>query len=461
VFRRKSKAVIMVADGAGGMAKVEDRRFEPIDQHVSFEVPKEQADNWFHYFDAECGSRGWNSSEMGQHDRRENSGSITINAVPEGRQLAVVWERKRGGPIKFRAASTGPLEFTSPDIHALFERISDQCKSNANKQFYRRGQLYYNGVAWRGELWLDDTTRLGPPSQQYEEATRGPRVVLVDATVDAAGPRHANHLFSQYLQEVSAFLTLVIGQAVHAGPRSQQSWTSTIVDGKIICDVRFLGYVETQNPMQMPIRGTHEAVPLHAVTRPDFSSSVNSFIGASELSLPMDVVDLWKMYGALTTGRRRQFLQAIAKWQEALMQSPDRHTLSFALMVVACEALKPSDREFDRHNINDVIEALLGHTFATRLKSDWFRAQYVRSVHLHLGEFLSSEFRAEVFSRLYDPTFDSARRELTDITQAAIIEWLRKRGTFSMRPLQGKKARVPLKRARAIYSSKARDNRSL
>jgi hypothetical protein len=38
----------------------------------------------------------------------------------------------------------------------------------------------------RGVLdWLDDDLRLGPPSKQYEEATRGPRVVVVDAVVIA------------------------------------------------------------------------------------------------------------------------------------------------------------------------------------------------------------------------------------------------------------------------------------
>jgi hypothetical protein len=39
-------------------------------------------------------------------------------------------------------------------------------------------------------------------------------------------------------------------------------------------------------------------------------------------------------------------------------------------------------------------------------------------------------------SSYYDPTFTQARDELALITHAAIIEWLRRRGTFTMSPFQ-------------------------
>jgi hypothetical protein len=54
-----------------------------------------------------------------------------------------------------------------------------------------------------------------------------------------------------------------------------------------------------------------------------------------------------------------QFLQVAAKWQESMIHWPDRPSLSFALMAVSCEALKPSDAD-RRNNCYDVIEALLG-----------------------------------------------------------------------------------------------------
>jgi hypothetical protein len=44
MVRRKSQATIMVADGGGGMAKVQDRRFETGDWPIRSVVPKEQAD---------------------------------------------------------------------------------------------------------------------------------------------------------------------------------------------------------------------------------------------------------------------------------------------------------------------------------------------------------------------------------------------------------------------------------
>jgi hypothetical protein len=39
--RTKSKATFMVADGAGGMMKAEDRRFEHGDWPINFEISNE------------------------------------------------------------------------------------------------------------------------------------------------------------------------------------------------------------------------------------------------------------------------------------------------------------------------------------------------------------------------------------------------------------------------------------
>jgi hypothetical protein len=294
-------------------------------------------------------------------------------------------------------------------------------------------------------LWLEDTLRLGPPAIQHGPDLLAPRVVLVDLLVDSVGPKDANYVFAQKVEELSAFLSVVLDRLVHLPPQNRRSWTYTFTtEGKPVCDVRWLGYIEVDVPAQMPVRDAHKLLPMHAVTRPNFSLSVNNFVGAQELSLPADIVDLWQAYRSLSPDKHRQFLQVAAKWQEAL-QARDRPTLSFALMVVACEALKPSHPLFHRHNINHVVEALLGKTIATRLKNDDFRAQYKRSVHLHLGEFLGPEFRpGSMVSRFHDPTFEQAHRELADIVQAAIIEWLRSRGDISMPAL--KRARLPSRR---------------
>src|SRR4051812_46637109 len=44
-----------------------------------------------------------------------------------------------------------------------------------------------------------------------------------------------------------------------------------------------------------------------------------------------------RLYRGLPLDRRRQFLKAAAKFQEATMHWAERPTLCFALMVVACE----------------------------------------------------------------------------------------------------------------------------
>src|SRR5216683_1042966 len=181
MVKTKSKATVMVADGAGGMVQVEDRRFKADDWPIRFEVPKEQADIWLRYFYAECEKRGWSSGGIGQLEARENSGSITVNAGDTPKpQLGVVWERKRGGPIKVCARS----EIAVTEAEELFKQVNERCRLGATERFYRRGQLQYEGLAWRGELWLDDTLRLTPPTRQDERALNGPRVILVDALVD-------------------------------------------------------------------------------------------------------------------------------------------------------------------------------------------------------------------------------------------------------------------------------------
>ena len=102
---------------------------------------------------------------------------------------------------------------------------------------------------------------------------------------------------------------------------------------------------------------------------------------------------------------RLQFLQAAAKWQEAMIHFQDRPSLSFALMAVSCEALKPSDAD-RRNNCYGVIEALLGKAVADGLRQNPWPPQHVRNMHLHIGEFHGSELMMANFMRTYqDPSF--------------------------------------------------------
>ena len=435
--RSKSKAVMTVADGKGGMVQVQDRRFEQGDWPIQFEVAKEDADAWMRYYHAEIEQRGWSQNHFAQSDGRENSGSFTVRTGTEETQFAVVWDRKRGGPLKVRARSVGTPELPVSELSAFFESVNARRVSPVTQRFFRWAAVEYDGLPWLGEIWLDDTLRLGPPSRQYERALLGPRAISVSASVAAIGPADAVEVFRQDLQEVCAFLSVITGHLVQQRDQ-RQTWTWAInADGTTACDVRQLGYIDPNPPTAMPEPGTSQPVPLRPVTRPDFSQR-GIFIGTTnEQALPSDVIELWRAFRALSPEKRRQFLQASAKWQEALMHWKERSTLSFALLVVACEALKPPDRKFKDHQVYEVVEALLGSAVSARLKEEGFRPQDVRNAHLHAGAFRGDEMDwSGLVAQFYDPTFDQARRELAPITQEAIIEWLRRGGVFAMSRLK-------------------------
>ena len=190
--------------------KVEDRRFESAPWPINFEVPKEggQADDWLRYMSAECNRRGWSAGGIGQIERQENSSSLTINAGPGQAQFAIRWERRRNGPLKVSARSVGAPQFPTPDARTFSQMRSRKRVACARRRgSYRRGTLYYDGLAWRGELWLDNDHRLGAPSQQDETALSGPRVVHLDVMLDCIGSPDAPMALRERLDEVSAFLS--------------------------------------------------------------------------------------------------------------------------------------------------------------------------------------------------------------------------------------------------------------
>jgi hypothetical protein len=425
MVRRKSRTEIKVADGAGGMMKMEDRRFEKGTWPISFEVPvaNEEADRWSRYLSWSCHQRGWMTPSFGQLERAENSGTITVvgNGKPK---LDIVWERKRDGPLRVRAGLAAASDVSSSEAEEFFSEINLRCRSANALSLYVRGTLEYRGLPWRGELWLDNKTRLAAPSlQDAMTLINGARIVHVDALLDCVGQPDVVNARQQMLLEMSLFLSTVMHCAVQL-PDVGRVWTWRD-DGKG-CEVRTLGYLEPSNPLSMPTPGTLKKVPLYRLDDDPWSRPQN------EISVRDDVSDLWKLYRALTPEQRLQFLQAAAKWQEAMIHWQDRPSLSFALMAVACEALKPSDAD-ERQNCYSVIEALLGRPTVDRIRQNPFPAQHVRSTHLHSGELHGSELIMLDFMRTYDdPSFRDAHREMARVTPAAVIEWLKRRGTFAL-----------------------------
>lgn len=186
--------------------EVKDRRFENSDWPISFEVPveREQADRWTRYLRAECDRRGWALSVLGQLERTENSGTINITA--EGKpQLEIVWERKRGGSMKVKARAPSSSALSSSEAEQLCKEVNDACSAAITEPVYVRGTLQYNGLAWRGEAWLDDKTRLSPSSLQDETAILGPRIVHVDAILDCISKAGVTYARQQMLVKFSRF----------------------------------------------------------------------------------------------------------------------------------------------------------------------------------------------------------------------------------------------------------------
>jgi len=430
--RTKVKAVLMASNGAGGMTQMPDRRFEKAEWPIRLVIEEQkQADTWFKYLSSECTARGWSSGVMAQLDARENSGTCTVtNGTAAGEsQLIMIWERERNGPLSLRARTVG--EFPLALAQELIDRVAERCRAGEKERFYLRSQLHYEGLPWKGELWLSDTLRLGPPSKQDETVLIAPRVIIVDAHVDGIDKMDAGAALGVLCRELLTFLSVVLRLNVRL-PTSGRAWTFADALRPEQSEIRWLGYGEAGSPTEMPNKGQVRAIPLETVRRPDFSIH-GLWADDREFEPPADIADLWKAFSDLDTERRRQFLQVASMWHLAISLGYEYQTTAFVWMVVATEALKPPQPLFRDHNIYDVVEGLLGKRVAAVLRKDGFRPQEVRNAHLHRGEFRGSEFVQHMMMPSFqDPTFDSARRVLTDITQAAIIEWLRRGGVFKL-----------------------------
>jgi len=373
MVRKKARSQIMVADGAGGMTKLEDRRFEKGDWPISFEIPVagEQAERWSRYLEWGCHKRGWLSPSLGQLDRQENSGTITVtgDGAPK---LDIVWEHGRDGPLKVRARLAAASRLSTAAAEQFFRDVNKDCSEAVTAPLYVRATLQYNsGLAWVGEHWLDDETRLAPPSLQDQlSLLNGARIVHIDALLPCVGEPDVPYMRQQMLNEISLFLSVMMKTDIRL-LQFGRVWTFT-ADGKG-CEVRQLGYLESTNPLSMPARDSVEQVPVHTPDNPPLWG-----LHVGEVSLRYDISELWTPFRNLDAEHRLQLLQAAAKWQEAMIHWRDRLSLSFALMAVSCEALKPPDADRP-NNCYDVIEALLGKAVASELLAGTTRAQHASS----------------------------------------------------------------------------------
>jgi hypothetical protein len=432
MVQRKSKAVVSAADGAGGLTQVVDHRFLKDDWPIRFSVPTPGADTWLQYLSAECRKKGWTYNSLGQIGPEENSASLTIMKGPDQPQLAIVWERKPGRPLSVKARSVGVLEFLLQEATAFLDDVTHRCLTQVKESFHLCGQLAYEGLAWLGELWLDDSTRLSKPSRDGgPRATDLPRIVVVDCEVEAIDHLDGQAAASLKLRELAVFLTVTLGHELRV-PRGGRAWTWSLDESD--SKVRELGYIERSPSLAMPIRGADDPILLRSVTRPDLSILSRAwdleYLGEKP---PSDIVDLWRAFSSLSPERRRQFLAVGALWRLAISLENDNATVAYALITAACEALKPQDRKFRNCNFYDVTAALLGSSVVDQVKLFRFQPVAVRNARLHGGDLLGSEFVRELMmSSFSDPSFRMSYLDLQRRTQALIIEWLRRDGEVVM-----------------------------
>jgi hypothetical protein len=433
--KRKMRAAVRVADGAGRMVSVDDLRFATGEWPISFEVPADRADHWIAHLVAECSERRWSSHGVGELEAGANSGSKVVSTGIAGQSpaLQIVWERTRGGPISIRARPAGTPALSPEAARGFLDAVEERSRTGTTVRGHRRAHLHYEGLPWRGELWLGESLRLGPPSRHDPSSLLAPQVIIVDAEVEGIGWQGVDSAFGLTLRELCIFLGAVVGIAAKV-EESSRAWTYEIDDaGKVArCDVRHLGYWETARPGGMPKRGDGPPVPLRPVQRPGLERS-GIWPDDVEQAVPEDLARLWQNLQDLGPRERDQFFRAGNAYLIARSIWPAQRTAYAAFMVVACESLKPAGRRYEGCNVYDVVEGLLGVAEARMLRQLRLAPQRVRSRHLHRGELVAGELVPRLLQRHFgDPSFHETASALTRITRACLVEWLRRGGTYAL-----------------------------
>lgn len=126
-------------------------------------------------------------------------------------------------------------------------------------------------------------------------------------------------------------------------------------------------------------------------------------------------------------------------------------------MVVAIESLKPVGKRYDKYNVYNMVEGLLGAADAQQLRKLPLAPQRVRSGHFHRGELAAGELAPMLlYSDFHDPSFDETISALTRITRICLIEWLRRGGTYTLKRVRdetrmGRLVKGPLRRTKRIW----------
>jgi hypothetical protein len=411
-------------------------------------VSSDRADLWLGAFEYECQERNFYIRQVTHHQAHKNVGIITLCANQYEIVWEVIWTKPRNGDMQVRISFSSDKSPSEPQLADLMSSIENRIVLRNQTKFHRQGQLEFEGRRWAGEIWLDRNLRLGAPSVQWEQARKepngnfdnGPRIILVDALMEAFGPYQISNEFEVLIDSLALFLTVLLGQFVNK-PRQKLCWVLT-PDG-VSSTAAWTGYLELEASSAMPTKGVQKSVPLYEVSRPDLTPLSSEYPAGDEVALPSDSHELWASYCGLSPTNRRQFSQAAAKFQEALYLLTFRPTLSFSLLVAACEALKPREEKYDNNNHEYVVKELLGRAISKKMRLCFSNAgllheksaQRIRNQHLHRGDWFGDELHLRLAAHSFDdPTFNEAARFMRRVTQAALIEWLRRAGFWRAAP---------------------------
>jgi len=430
--KEKSSAEIRVADGAGGMRTVEDLRFEDGDWPIELVVSAKDAATWMLHLDAEVEERQWSASSFSQLNALENSGTLTVNAASgqSPPSIQFVWDKSRDGDLRLKARPAGTPPMPLDDARRFVEAVNERQLVGKTLFVHRRDLLAYEGLPWRGELWLDNEHRLGPPSK-HADFLIGPQIVVFDAMVEGIGRHGVDANFAALVQETRVFLGIVLGIAPEVC-RFHNAWVPAIDSNGTFsdCKVQSIGYVELSVQSGFPTPGQFPPIEKRAVARP----GLGPYGITSDMNqewVPEDMEQLWRRFQGLSASKRENLLRAGNAHLIARSLWPEQRTAYAAFLVVACEALKPSGKRNDSMNIYDVVASLAGEDLARNLRSLSYAPQRVRSKHLHRGELAAGELLPMfMHDHFRDPSFDEMLRVLSRVTRLCLVEWLRCGGEY-------------------------------
>jgi len=434
--KQKSSAQIQVADGAGGMRQVTDLRFEAGEWPIELVVSAKNAETWMAHLSAEAEERCWNSSSFSQLDAAENSGTLSLHTAdgPSPASLDIVWERPRGKELRLRARPSGDPALSLDVAQDFIDAIGTRLRTGKVLRAHRQTIFTYDGLPWRGELWLDGNHRLGPPSK-YPDTLLGPQILIVDSMMEGIGQQGVTVNFQRRLHELRVFLGFVLGLKLDMS-KFERGWVydaDADADGRFTdCKLRNIGYVELAPQSGFPKRGCTRPVERRDVTRPGLGPyGITSDM--HEEWVPGDIEQLWRRFMTLPPAKRDHLLRAGNAFLIAQLMWPDQRTAYAAFLVVACEALKPTGKRYDRMNVYDVVASLVSANDAQRLRQLSLHPQKIRSEHVHRGKLSAGELLPMLMhDHFMDPSFDEMLRTLSRVCRICLIEWLRCDGKYKV-----------------------------